>query len=401
MREAAVRRIVIALLPLLATLGVVLGSPAAPVDAGTSAASTLLRQLDGVSCVSATFCAAVGAAGDGADWPVGNVPLAMIWNGTRWRETAVPLPKGWTEGQLTSVSCVSARDCVAIGAYANDDSTPYPLTETWTGRSWTPAALARPARFYQPLAGGVSCVAPGRCVAAVSFFTTTWPQAFAETLRGTKWTLREVPLPKGSTRGGSLSAVSCVTAAYCVLAGVYYAQRDLTWFESWNGTAFTRMKAASPGKLPPIMNGVSCASAASCVAVGSYQISTPFPGFAELWNGRTWSPVMVTVPVGNRYQTVFDGVSCVSGPSCMTVGVASIGLAASQAVAVFYDGQSWAATTVPALGSGRTSALKGVSCVSATWCVAVGGAGGSFAPISSAALIAFWDGKSWRLVTAS
>ena len=57
---------------------------------------------------------------------------------------------------------------------------------------------------------------------------------------------------------------------------------------------------------------------------------------------------------------------------------------------------------MPALLKGGTSAFNGVSCVSATWCVAVGEGGGPGGQLfSGAALTAFWNGKSWRLVTAS
>src|ERR1700722_15325947 len=85
--EAAVRRIVVAL---LAALGTVLGCGAAPAGAvaGSASPGSLQPALGGVSCVSASSCVAVGARTDSAESPVVDVPLAMIWNGARWRETA-------------------------------------------------------------------------------------------------------------------------------------------------------------------------------------------------------------------------------------------------------------------------------------------------------------------------
>jgi hypothetical protein len=57
---------------------------------------------------------------------------------------------------------------------------------------------------------------------------------------------------------------------------------------------------------------------------------------------------------------------------------------------------------VPPLANGGTSAFTSVSCVSATDCVAVGEGGGPGKTLfSSAALTAFWNGKSWKLVGAS
>jgi hypothetical protein len=73
----------------------------------------------------------------------------------------------------------------------------------------------------------------------------------------------------------------------------------------------------------------------------------------------------------------------------------------SHALAVSYDGQSWTTTRVPALRNGGSSTFNGVSCVSAAWCAAVGEGGGPDGQLlSGAALTAFWNGKTWRLVTA-
>ena len=69
----------------------------------------------------------------------------MIWNGTHLRETAVPLPKGQAEGQLDSVSCVSASYCVAVGGYGLSGPGG-PLAETWNGTAWTAAVLPWPAQ---------------------------------------------------------------------------------------------------------------------------------------------------------------------------------------------------------------------------------------------------------------
>jgi hypothetical protein len=75
----------------------------------------------------------------------------------------------------------------------------------------------------------------------------------------------------------------------------------------------------------------------------------------------------------------------------------------SHALAVSYDGRSWTTTSVPALPKGGgTSAFNGVSCVSATDCVAVGEGGGPGGSLySNAPVTGFWSGKSWKLVSAS
>jgi len=93
--------------------------------------------LDGVSCVSATFCAAVGYTQ--SSHLTGELPLAMTWNGSSWSQEAPPLPAGQAGGLLSSVSCLSATWCLAVG-----DSTPTIDFRTgqvagsvqWNGSQW-------------------------------------------------------------------------------------------------------------------------------------------------------------------------------------------------------------------------------------------------------------------------
>ena len=407
------RKIIIAGLAMLTTLGAVLaavlGPPASPVKATTAATvnaattasmSTLMLQLNGLSCVSATFCAGVGEQGDRAHPARGDVPLTMIWNGAHWRKTATPLPKGWPEGQLGGVSCTSRSYCVAIGDYSKGFNI-NPLVETWNGRDWTATELPRPAGKFYVVEGTVSCPAAHRCVAVGTFVPTpSKGQVFAEILTGTKWTVREVPLPKGSTAGG-FSGVSCVSVTHCVLAGGYAVKHSMVLFESWNGKTFARMKAVSPAGQFPDVYGVSCTSAKSCVAVGSITRSGFYnqTGFAELWNGKNWSVISVKGPK----NPLLTGVSCATAKSCMAVGNTSADGSeeTTHALAISYDGH-WTTGTVPPLANGGTSAFSSVSCVSATDCVAVGEGGGPGGTLfSSAALTAFWNGKIWKLVGAS
>lgn len=395
------RKIIIAGLAMLATLGAVLGLPAT-VSAATTAStstskSTLMLQLNGVSCLSRKFCAAVGAQGDRAHLARGDAPLTMIWNGAHWRKTATPLPKGWHEGQLGSVSCTSRSYCVAIGTKGAHSS---PLVETWNGRAWRATKLPRPAGKFYVVEGAISCPAARRCVAVGTFVPRrSKGRAFAEILRGRKWTVRRVPLPKGST--GGFSAVSCVSVRHCVLAGEYAVKHLKVLFESWNGRTFARMRAVSPARQFPDLYGVSCTSAKHCVAVGSITRSGLYnrTGFAELWNGKRWSASRVKGPK----NPLLTGVSCATAKRCMTVGSTSTNGSeqTTHALAISYNGH-WTTRKVPPLAHGGTSAFSSVSCVSARDCVAVGEGGGPRGTLfSSAALTAFWNGRSWKLAGAS
>jgi hypothetical protein len=408
------RNLLAGLTPLAAALCAVLAfaacpasaSPASAAPAAASAkASTLLLQLNGVSCVSAEFCAGVGAQADSAHLARGNVPLAMIWTGTRWRKTAAPLSKGWAEGQLDSVSCRSTVYCVATGEEGGGADTP--IAETWDGKAWSVSKLPRPSAPSHFSQGTfVSCAALGRCVATAANVTSSEAgRPFIDTLNGTKWTTRSVPLPSGAKAAG-FGAIDCVSTSYCVLAGAYSAKRVAVLFESWNGKAFRVLKAATPaGSSLPSVNSVSCVSASDCVAVGTIAKSgvLSFTAFAERWNGKAWS-VGSMFGAGGPKNPELAGVSCTSATTCVTVGLTTVDGTeqTSHALAASYNGKTWSVGSVPAPTGGGTSAFSAVSCLSAKDCVAVGEGGGPQGTLfSGAAFTGFWNGTSWKAVPAS
>ena len=67
--------------------------------------------LNGVSCVSATSCEAVG------QYSTRKATLTLVdsWNGTTW--TITPSPNNGNGNDLNGVACVSATSCQATGEY--------------------------------------------------------------------------------------------------------------------------------------------------------------------------------------------------------------------------------------------------------------------------------------------
>src|SRR5215472_18366172 len=63
--------------------------------------------LSGISCVTGSFCVAVGSYAD----PLGGShSLAEEWNGSTWR-----VMPGTLGGGLSDVSCTSTTFCMAVG----------------------------------------------------------------------------------------------------------------------------------------------------------------------------------------------------------------------------------------------------------------------------------------------
>jgi hypothetical protein len=370
------------------TLALTAALVAVPANAAraTAAAPAPSETLFGVSCVSAKYCVAVGAAQTG--------PLALIWNGAKWRKVGVKLPSG-SVGVLESVSCTSTTYCVAVGPLGTP-SAARAFAATWNGSAWTSAVLPKPSGAVLFSITAVSCVAPRRCLAVGSYNLAKGAgQPAVETiLPGMKWFFRRPTLPPGGATGASLAAVSCLPTAFCVLGGQFFTRTRVTpWFEVSNVKAFGRMQAAAPAGFPSI-SGVSCVSAKSCVAVGVI-IGSTATGFTEVWKGKSWSLVSVRWPNGT-HDSILNAVSCVAG-KCAAAGEL-VTATTDTAMTLSYNGKAWARTAFPAPASGNVSLLSGVSCAG-TACVAVGNSGPASGP-QSAALTGLWNGKSWKVVTA-
>jgi hypothetical protein len=231
-----------------------------------------------VSCVSPSFCAAVDDHGN-----------AMTYNGSSWSR-----PIGIDDGMsLTSVSCPSASFCTAVDDFGN--------AITYNGNTWSTATFI----FLYPLIS-VSCP-------SVSFCTAINHSGYAVTYNGIAWSNPtsidpSAPHPPGLNASGITYAVSCTSAAFCVTVGAdAFDQIGTAWI--YNGNTW-----AAAGNIDPQVGGtvgilsVSCASASFCFAGGS--------GGALYYNGSTWSAPTPT----NGHESYMGAVSCLSASFCVAVG---------------------------------------------------------------------------------
>jgi hypothetical protein len=123
----------------------------------------------------------------------------------------------------------------------------------------------------------------------------------------------------------------------------------------------------------------------------------PSAGFAEVWNGKTWTATKWAGPKGSTIAGLF-GVSCTSATSCIAVGGAGT-QKVMHAAALSFNGTKWSVLKVPGVGSGLSSDLEGVSCPKTADCVAIG----NYGPSSSSngkPLAGYWNGKAWKLKAA-
>jgi hypothetical protein len=312
---------------------------------------------------------------------------ALTWS-------VVPSPNKEINGhihanELHGISCPSAGSCVAVGdAAAGGLKT---LAETWNGTAWS--IVPSPNRLAVGDLNGVSCLSATDCTAvgaALPAKDSTQSRTLIETWNGTAWSLVPSPNPSRGKGYDSLSGVSCVSASFCAAVG-YHGKSPTTkaLIETWNGSTWSVASSPEHGSKSSL-SGVSCLSASSCTAVGGYSASGLISGtLVESWNGSTWS-VVPSPNAGTAGNNAFSGVSCLSASFCTAVGSYFATDGAFQTLAETWNGSTWSVVTTPDTGSNPTDQeLQGVSCTSASACISVG----SYE-------IQAWNGSSWSLMTA-
>jgi hypothetical protein len=209
-----------------------------------------------------------------------------------------------------------------------------------------------------------------------------------------------------TTTSGYLDSVACATTSSCVAVGTTSnaSGAEIPFAEVWNGKAWSQSSVPEPtGANTAILYGVSCASASSCTAVGIYHkgpnTSATWPSLVEHWNGASW--VLQSAPPPSTGQEIWlMGVSCPTTTSCTAVGYLQHATGdADSAIVEHWNGAAWATQSFPGGTTGSPS-LSGVSCSSATSCVAVGSRLSATLD-GSVQVVGAWNGKTWSLQPAS
>jgi len=348
--------------------------------------------LNGVSCLSASACTAVGNYQSGK---LAHVPLAERWNGTSWSIQPVPGP-GAPRSGLAGVSCLSAGFCAAAGSQTSRWQVPTPLAEAWNGTAWSIEKTPAPATFTQTILSGVACPTAADCFAVGSSGSGSGFGTLAERWDGSSWSIQQTPVTGGIQ--DYLGGIACTSATSCeAVGGVFAAHGGRALAEAWNGSSWSVQKIPSaPPHNSTFLAAVSCASPSSCVAVGNAGGSPAVP-IAETWNGSSWS-IRMPVPAGPGDSSLAS-VSCVSPGNCIAVGAGDNTSTGLLPLAERWDGTSWSTEPVPRPAGAVRTELSGVACTSAGACLAVGDYqdhSGTGFPLAER-----WDGTSWSIQAVS
>ena len=269
--------------------------------------------------------------------------------------------------------------------------------------AWRVQQVPAPANSAAQLQA-VSCPMPGICF-AVGYYVVAGmltESTLAERWSGGQWAIQSTPSP-GTGRIDQLTGISCLSAIDCTAVGIISTQTTTngTLVEHWDGTSWTVVPSPDPVDTTVAdFTGVSCASATSCTAVGLYDISGSRPHelpLAEHWDGTKWTVTHVPLPTGIIAGSFDGGVSCTSATHCIAVGdIATPNQPSNtQPLAERWNGTGWTVQPTPTPASAYNPFLDAVSCSAPAHCTAVGGylANGS----TGSSLVERRDNTAWTI----
>jgi len=331
--------------------------------------TTADNSLAAVSCAPGGYCTAVGYTNAGkADQTLGE-----LWNGTAWEIVPSQNTEPSKDNDLYGDSCVTATFCVAVGA-GDTKYTTQTLVEQWSGAGWTivpspDTNAVQPQTLY-----GVSCTTLTFCVAVGSSQSVAGPtDTLVEEWNGSDWSI--VPSPDQGTGGFSeLTDVSCLSTTWCTAVGDdFNGTVSQTLAEAWNGTAWSVVPTTSPSaSVGSVFTSVSCLSPGACTAVGYSTADSGYQNLAQEWNGADWTPMSVPA-TGPNDDDLLESVSCGSPTSCTAVGSSSPDGSTYANLVEQWDNGVWSViSTPPPLSATSDGELLGVSCTGVWACTAVG-----------------------------
>lgn len=315
-----------------------------------------------VSCVSASWCVAVGSTPLNDPTPGVNGPryyrgVHDLFTGHGWRS----MPAGDTGGLaagLSGVSCVSTNWCVAVGE-TTGGGPQRTVIETWNGKRWN--------RTPSPNASGsntllaVACANHDFCVAVgylLHFGTAS--RNLAEVFNGQRWTLRPPPSPEAGN--DNLSSVSCPTAGWCMAVGDFYSSTPSPpTVDRYANGRWSQLKIPYLTHSGPALAGIACPAKEDCTAVGTVD---PAHGLTEHYDHGTWTGQQAS----DRAGANLEAVAC-HPHRCVAVGTTPYGTRGQRPLL-----QVLPASTPPRQATNiAVNAMNSISCPTSRTCIAVGG----------------------------
>jgi len=376
--------------------GMLLAAPVAASGAAVHRASPAAASddatLTGVTCSSTSSCLTAGFFVATAENAV--FGLSEEWDGHAWGTLTVSgLTTKAAVTDALEVSCGTPPNCMIVGEHFSNPRLPVQFADTLNG-VWSPVKWNNPAGARWSVLDDVKCVGTNFCMAiGISSRTAGGGRALAELWNGSSWQLLAAPNPARVT-SSDLSALSCVSATDCQAVGVAKnsAGHTFDFAEHWNGSTWTLAKVPNVRGRGNALNDVTCFASGECIAVGFTRASRINHPLVLRLHAGAWR-IIGTPALRNASLA---GVSCPSATLCVAVGNAGTGPLTEK-----WNGSKWAVLkTARTGGTHPDDSLQHVACVSISHCVAVGFRYNVRRRSSNHTLIESWNGASWRVQTS-
>jgi hypothetical protein len=305
--------------------------------------------LHDVLCLSDRNCWAVGGYGIENGTVITTGYLTEHWNGEAWHYVPAPLPAS-AVGSLQQpgfegISCISATNCWAVGSAGGTASASH-----WDGHHWLTRAVAHLTTpdtdvvLFDVSCAGFDCwaVGTGHGYQFKPAMGTSSSYVALHLIKG-RWVKVPSPVQPVSAMEDTVH-ISCPASNSCWVAGTRYDPQtfspqtglagQLNDILHWNGKRWASVPVPSPGghlitdlgglKVLPAsaLLDLACVSVDDCWAVGAYTHAANPPlvrGQVLHWNGRNWSMLAAPKPVG-AVDAGLVGVNCPKGHGCAVVG---------------------------------------------------------------------------------
>lgn len=370
--------------------------------------------LDSIACPEAGSCVAVGYyldRDDNIDALVVNEkdgvwqPAAELSTPSNTFKSEHPTTTQQTGfAGLSSVSCVSAGNCTAVGYYLDDTGSVDGLIAYETGGVWgagtevSPPAAGNDAPAPINLLSTVSCTSDNVCNAAGTYTDNNgnyqgW--LLGET-DGTVSTNTTAVMPSGPDTPSTdpspeLTSISCVAGGNCAAVGAYTVsdvvgqdtvnnEEDLmltavdgSWNQAVEATLPSDAALPNADAQNTALLSVDCPAAQECTAVGYYtdRVGNLQGVLLDQTGTNTWNQTEVELPSGaatamDSQQSIPAPVSCSSPGNCLAAGVYDTSTGKEESLLITESGGSWSESPMQlpsnAGAEQEIGGLSGASC---------------------------------------
>lgn len=350
--------------------------------------------INAMSCGAAGDCVAVGTyrVHDNTFGTV-NVGLIETLAGGVWTPMRAPAPQGVTviAGSLDGVSCFSATTCAAYGSDATGPSTSVPVVVALHGSTWKASEVTAPGGVFPtpgggspPAISGVGCSGENYCAVAGNEYVTINSLSYlrgwtASVQSGTLAQGKVAPTPVDATgQASTLTGLAC-GGSLCQAAGTYISTVGpeplvVSVDPSADTSNSPTNHPGDPAGATEInhVDGIACDSGGACAAYGSYYTSggSNAEGLVMPVGGSSFQPQQPVTPTAASTSihpaATVEGAGCASG-TCVLVGY-------------YYDASSQFHALISrfSAGGGVGDSAPGatlptrVACGAAAFCTAIG-----------------------------